>query len=122
MEASNVEELLKATGMKNEFLEMAASMVKNQDEIPINGDKLAITYYKNRTKTDTEELVLGTEAESETVDGRKVKVKVTQEGNKLIFAETGPFDCTSTFEVNGDTATSTIVCGGVTAKATLKKV
>ena len=66
------------TGIKSDFLEMAAQMVANNDEvveeIVVDGDKLAITYYKNRTKEDTETVVIGKEVESETIDGRKVKV------------------------------------------------
>merc|ERR1712170_133880 len=87
MEASNVEEILKATGIKSEFLELAASMVANQDEVleevAVDGDKLAITYYKNRAKVDTEELVIGQPMETETMDGRKVQVSVSVEGNKI---------------------------------------
>ena len=55
-------------------------MKENDDavvqEIAADGDKVSVTYYKNGNKEDMESFTLGQEAESETVDGRKVKVTV----------------------------------------------
>merc|ERR1711976_172542 len=124
--AENAADLLAKTGVANEFLTLAKQMAENQDaiveDIAVDGDKITVTYYKNGNKEDSESFTVGQEAESDTVDGRKVKFCATVEGNKLISKESGPYELTSTFEVNGSDAKATVECGGVTATAVFKKL
>merc|ERR1711976_306956 len=126
IECENAAEVLAKTGVANEFLTLAKQMKENQDavveDIQVSGDNVTVTYYKNGTKADEETFTIGQEAESETVDGRKVKFVATVDGNKLVSKESGPYELTSVLEVNGSNATATVTCGGVTATAKFQKL
>merc|ERR1711894_711389 len=62
MEATNVREVLAASGVTNEFLTLAKQMKENDDavvqEIAADGDKVSVTYYKNGNKEDMESFTL----------------------------------------------------------------
>merc|ERR1711976_215794 len=126
LEATGIEELLTALGAGNEFLQLAKTMKENDEEIvqqiDVTGDKISLTYFRNRERAAVEAYELGKPIEVQAVDGRKVNVSVKVDGNKMIFTETGPYTCTTTLEVNGDIATSTITCGSTSATAKLKKL
>lgn len=56
---------------------------------------------------------LGEEFEEETADGRKVKTKITQDGNKFIQEQFGDKPSTIVREFNADDMTTTLTIGDV---------
>lgn len=78
-----------------------------------SGDEYTLTT-SSTFKTTTIKFKLGEEFEEETADGRKVKTKITQQGdNKFVQEQYGDKPTTIVREFSADSLTTTLTIGDV---------
>lgn len=124
--SDNFEDFMKAIGVSDEkraeahkFLSDGSGMTQ---EFKADGDKwtqVTTTAAGVREVTFT----IGQETDSMTLDGRKVKVVFTIDGDSLLEKQTGDgFECTHVRKGDGNTLTMTLTGGGQTCIRKFSKV
>ena len=109
--SENFDEYMKALGVGLVMRKMGNS-VSPTVELVQSGDSFTLNS-TSTFKSTSITFKLGEEFEEETADGRKVKTKITQDGNKFIQEQFGDKPSTIVREFNADDMTTTLTIGDV---------
>ena len=124
----NLEAYSRAIGVSDEMIEKARVMEKTGPEsvhleIVVDGKKVTKNYHYKGQVHFSETLTVGEEVEITGMGGRTRKVLLTKEGDsKFVTKESGPYDSTTTYDLEGDEIAVTLCGGGVTATRKYKKL
>lgn len=125
--SDHFDEYLKAIGVSDENRAKALAVLSDgsgmTQEFKAEGDNWTLTTSTAAAGERIFQFTIGKEADSLTLDGRKIKALFTIDGDSLVEKQTGDgFECIHVRKGDGNKMTTTLTGGGQTCVRTFSKV